>query len=416
MKADLLGTAIKARDIARERRAARREHGVTFSDSRDAYLGLTSLSTQFTHVTRAGGTTHVNLLLPELRTSAVFAGIRTAVQTAGIVASSTDLPLRVLAAGTARGTQRRDALRLAAQLSGLPESRIDVRTNEELASVATTADDVWIVTHWTTAHAIQVACENGVLEPRRVIYLIQDYEADFVPASTDRALARWTYHAGFTPLVNSIPVAQRLRQAESVHIPAEAVFAPAIDLERTAEVAAARERSDSVRVLFYGRPSKPRNMFGLGVAALRLHAAGPAGLTGSTRFASAGERHRRIPLSPHASLTSLGRLGWSEYYDVLSRTDVLISLQASVHPSHPPLEAAVSGAVVVTNDVESTRAQLHDRLLATEANPISLARAIDAATDIARSSTGRGFEPIREGALGVPLRTSVSNVLASARA
>ncbi len=125
-------------------------------------------------------------------------------------------------------------------------------------------DDVWIATHWKTAHPIDVAVTAGVIGRERVVYLVQDYEPGFSPWSTEYAVAASTYRAGFRMLVNSEPLRRYLAEVEALDVPRERTFAPHLDLELLDRVADARRHEDVVRVLFYGRPSKHRNLFRLG--------------------------------------------------------------------------------------------------------------------------------------------------------
>jgi hypothetical protein len=222
---------------------------------------------------------------------------------------------------------------------------------------------------------------------------VQDYEPGFTALSTDRVTASGTYRAGFHLLVNSEPVAAVLRAAEGVAVDATAVFAPDLDLVRLAAIAAQRASgappARPVTVLFYGRPSKPRNLFALGIAALRVAAPALPGIP--VRWVSAGEQHRYIDLGGGHRLESRGTLGWDEYFALLGECDVVLALQASPHPSHPPLEAALSGALAVTNEVAGTRASLHSRLLAVSPDPAALGAAVAEAVRAAdtRTTTAR---------------------------
>ncbi len=63
-----------------------------------------------------------------------------------------------------------------------PESRVDGRPGvrvvrrEDVLDETFGRDDVWIATHWKTAHPLDVAVTAGVVARDRVVYLVQDYE------------------------------------------------------------------------------------------------------------------------------------------------------------------------------------------------------------------------------------------------
>jgi hypothetical protein len=261
-------------------------------------------------------------------------------------------------------------------------------------------DDIWIATHYKTAHAVQVACEVGTISSERVVYLIQDYEPGFVAWSTESVLAEATYRAGFLPVVNSMPLWEYLTGEAGLDIPRDVVFAPAFEEDRLREAAAARRRTPTARVLYYGRRSKHRNLFELGVSAIKAAALELGDDVGRTEFVSLGEPHDDIPLPGGAVLTSRGRLAWAEYFAFLPTVDVALSLQQSPHPSHPPFDAAISGGLAVTNDFAGTRGQLHPRITAAPADTASLAAALITAIRSSWDAEPGEYRPVAAGSLG----------------
>jgi hypothetical protein len=271
---------------------------------------------------------------------------------------------------------------------------------EKIGTFTFGPDDLWLATHSKTAHAMQVACAAGLVDPGRVVYLIQDYEPGFTAWSTASVVASATYHAGFLPVVNSLPLKKYLVATEGITVDDDLVFAPAFDEERLRR-AAANHRSGPKTVLFYARPSKPRNLYALGIAALKATVADLGEEAAKVRFVSAGEKHPDVQLGAGATLRSLGRLDWDAYFEFLSGTSVVLGLQASPHPSHPPLDAAISGALAVTNDFAETRAELHPRLRAVPADVPSLAAAmVDA---IRNQPADTAYRAVSDGKLGRPL-------------
>ncbi|RZT58037.1 hypothetical protein EV140_2274 [Microcella alkaliphila] len=349
----------------------------------------------------------LNILLPELHPGRVFAGVSTALDVGNELARSLGVPVRVITlsgrivhrhvASTERYLQERFG------------SGIEHVVRAGLVGLPVSENDYWLCTHWVTAHAASVASMDGVIDSSRTIYLIQDFEPGFNAWSTSFEVARDTYHRGFTPLVNSQPLAAYLSQ-EGIAVPTGSVFAPHLNLEALQRVSERRE-TNVHRLLLYGRPSKPRNMFDLAIAALRRAIAeSPPGLE-KFDFVSAGEYHPDIDLGRGHTLRSVGVLDWDGYLDLLAASTVVLSLQASPHPSHPPLEAAVSGARAVTNDFAGTRSGLHLNLNAVPADPESLGSALveAIAADLVQG-TGP-YDGDFGGRLGAPMKDAIRNVV-----
>ena len=346
----------------------------------------------------------LNVVLPQLAVSSMFAGARTAIQVGLRLADLLDVPVRLIGlTGTMTGELRTAVENLIRSEYASSAFRVAaVLGSEELSQSLVGSEDRWLATHWTTAHSIDVAARLGVVNPKRVIYLIQDYEPGFSPWSTDFALARSTYHAGFAPVVNSSPLATYLRAEESLVIDDQLVFQPDLDLDRLERAWNLRQQIERRRrsVLFYARPDKPRNLFAIGMSALALVALEDE----SVEIRSAGASHQRPRSGPLSKMTLLGRTEWDRYFDHLAEADVLLSLQYSPHPSHPPLDAVVSGGLAVTNELGGVRGNLDPALDAVETDPQALAVAVQRSLELAKD--GRSSLPFSAdvlAALGDPL-------------
>jgi hypothetical protein len=373
-----------------------------------AYDGLADGSLTLAGIRMSGSApAHLNLLIGEVREGGVFAGIHTALSAAALLVERLSVPLRVVMLDfTSAGNSRE---RAAAAVERVLGASATVVPREALREAPFGAGDFWLASHWKTAHAAQVACELGLIDPGRVAYLIQDYEPGFSPWSTDSVLAEATYHAGFVPLVNSVPLWRFLGERESLSIDRSQVFAPVFELDRLRSAAKARRPDGVVRVLFYSRPSKHRNLFRLGVSALRATALGLED-GAPVEFLSVGEPHADLELAAGFPLRSLGRLAWDAYFDFLASTDVLLSLQQSPHPSHPPFDAAISGALAVTNDFSGLRGSLHPRISAVPATTSSLTEALLGAIRASTDAAPAGFLPVADDLLGGPLPDAVGVV------
>lgn len=386
---------------AAERRRAGRAAAVHAGLS-PAALALTGLTL------RDGSPRHVNLVLSELDPAHVFAGVHTALEAASGLATRLGLPLRVLTLTESAAPER--SRRLAERmLENRFGAHVPVVPRQSIGAAEFHPDDAWVVTHWTTAHAAQVSDLDGGIRADRVVYLVQDFEPGFTAWSTAWTTARATYDAGFTLLVNSAPLAHYLARHTGVPVEDSLVFSPALDEERLRSVASKRTRGP-VQVFFYGRPGKPRNLYALGIAALREAVLRLGEDAAGIEFVSAGEPHDPVDLGSGVGLVSLGALAWDDYFTALGRAGVVLSLQASPHPSHPPLEAASSGAIAVTNEFEGTRSGLHPRLHAVEATPAALGSAIAEAVRSARRDAPGPYEAIAPDRLGGSLDAALTTL------
>lgn len=386
------------------RRLARRIPGVApYADLAPSSLSLVGL--------KAGhGEPQLNLVLPELGSQSFFAGIRTAVLFAGGLARRLNLNLRVIPIRNSPiGSSRKQTIDLLARETGLDTSKIEILSTRSLAREKISDRDFWIATHWTTAHALDIACRTGVVKRSQITYLVQDYEAGFSPWSTDYALARNTLHSGFHIVVNSRPLAQYISQEESIPIPEATVFAPSLDMPMLKKAYGARRPGSKKKILFYARPSKPRNLYGIGISALSRLSEQIGSSDDNIEFISAGEKHPTVNLGNH-QIVSLGKLSWSAYYEVLSTVDIMLSLQHSPHPSHPPLDAVCSGAYAVTNEMGNTRGHLHDRLLVTRPDPDELATTTARALALTNSTRLPGFDESIVHRLGNDFEAVLDNV------
>lgn len=361
-----------------------------------------------------GDQPHVVLVLQAFEPDGFFAGIKTAVLAAARVAEELGLGLRVIVVQRARSSTHDEALAALASIvreAGLPAVAETLRLSTPMApeSGGHTTDDVWVATYWTTAWALKTLTHTGRVTADRVVYLIQDFEPGFYPWGPLYAKAFSTYDAGFRPLVNSASLARYV--ADVSPTTPDVAFAPALDL---GPLRAAAERwrpapDGEVRVLFYARPGKPRNMYAAGVEALRLWAERlPAGERGVVRFAGE-EIADEVDLGPRARVEMLGKLTYDGYHDLLADSDVGLALMLSPHPGHLALELPLAGIPTVTNDFAGYRAEWVSGLTVSGTDPVSIADALLRATDAARGLT-RHLPHELEVDLGVTLEQAVTRV------
>lgn len=331
----------------------------------------------------AGGTPRLVILVPSLELSQLTGGPNTALHLGARVAAR-GVPVRFVA--THGGVEALDGA-LAGHVSRLvggADRALPISYESVLGPgrpLRLARGDVLVATWWPTAYLAAAAIEQtGAAD---FIYLIQDFEPGFYPWSTNYALAEATYSMPMRAIFNDRLVEAHFvaggigRFRDAAASATSITFEPAVD----ATLFRPRPRTGPRRLLFYARPSKPRNLYPLGLHALRSAAAG--GTFQGWDLQSIGERIGRQALGDDAVLEPTPWLDVQGYAELLGTSDVLLSLMLSPHPSYPPLEMAASGGIVITNTfgvkTAAALATVSPRIRAVEPEVGALAAALRAA-------------------------------------
>lgn len=212
--------------------------------------------------------------------------------------------------------------------------------------------DIFLATHWSTARQLSAVLPS--LAIKKFFFMLQEFEPAFYPWSSNFALAIQTYGLDFIPIINqqfladylfSLPFG-RLRDPEFRK--SALVFEPAVD-SSLFHPAPASPRNRPNRLLFYARPTNTRNMFGLGLQALKEASADP--VFAGWEFLSLGSRDG-VPDMALGGGRVLRRAPWLDYKgyaDLLREGDLLLCPMLSPHTSYPVLEMAACGGIAVTN-------------------------------------------------------------------
>lgn len=259
------------------------------------------------------------------------------------------LPLRYVATS---GPLDADVYRLRAHakaVTGIDADAVEfVDASAPGGSLDIGVGDVLVATWWPTAHTARAALDVTVA--RGFVYLIQDFEPGFYPWSTKYALAAATYDMPFRAVVNEPMLLAHLRATGTGRFadpstPAVA-FMPAVD---RGVFAPRTERAYGPRrLVFYARPRHARNLFELGLAALRRAAEVGVFDSDDWEFLAIGEPIADLAIG-RGTLRATPWLDYRAYAAFLRSADVLLSLMLSPHTSYPPLEMAATGGHVVTN-------------------------------------------------------------------
>jgi len=346
----------------------------------------------------------LNVLVPVLAGDSTTGGPNTVLHLALRVARQ-GVPVRVV---TTRPQAATDPAwfrgHLARLLGGgaIPEAFEAVSAADTARPLAIGREDVFMATHWTTVQ--QVKGWLGELSRKSFIYLIQDFEPGFHPWSSNYALALETYDLDFLPVFNEQFLADYFAQhavgrfADPGFAGASLVFEPAVD--RGVFFADAQPHAGKRRLLFYARPTNERNLFGLGLQALRAAVAHPA--FAGWEFQAIGSRGSLpdFELGNGRVLRNAPWLDYGDYAGLLRGADLLLCPMLSPHTSYPVLEMAACGGLVVTTSFASKTAA---RLGGISPNIMPARPAIGsiaAALTEAAERVGRGYD--RSAPLALP--------------
>jgi hypothetical protein len=244
----------------------------------------------------------------------------------------------------------------------LPEVPI-VSAADARTPLAIGVQDRFMATHWTTAQQLKRVLP--LLARPKFFYMIQEFEPSFYAWSSNYALALETLGLDFWPVFNErvlcdFFVRQKVgRFATDDRVDERLVFEPAIE-RRMFHPRTGAARVGKKRLLFYARPSNTRNLFGLGLTALR-EATKSAAFSGGWEFLAIGGRGGvpELALSGGHRLRPAPWFGYADYGQFLRDADVLLCPMLSPHTSYPVLEMVACGGVSVTNTFETkTQAML----------------------------------------------------------
>lgn len=307
----------------------------------------------------------LNLMVPALSEHHVFGGIATALRCAdrlrGAFAS-----VRILVTDEGRGIAPAAGAWYGAWpiLTPTPGQPVPDRDGDHILNahpdfgrtLPVHAGDVFMATAWWTAHIGFPVLDwqdatFGVPPggPRRLLYLIQDYEPGFYAWSSRHALAEATYrHGERTLAVFNTQILADYFAREGYRFAVSHVLEPRLNPVLAAARARMTHFGKECVILVYGRPTVERNAFGLIVAALRQWAQSYPQAS-QWQVVSAGEAFEPVDLGAGCTLQPVGKLSLDDYAQQLARSAIGVSLMISPHPSYPPLEMAAFGATVLTN-------------------------------------------------------------------
>ena len=302
-----------------------------------------------------GDAPHLNIVLPGVKMAAMSGGPNTALAI-GYRLAEMGVPIRFISANAPPDADHAPLFDHFMKISGVSRrlenvSIIDAHDRTKRHNFG--RNDLFFATAWWTAQMVRRIIPG--FRNSKFIYLVQDFEPGLHEFSSYYALAMETYELDFLPVVNH-PIladhflAERVGQFAKLGTSRDLIILdPAID--RAHFYPAPKAPGDRKRLLFYARPSvAKRNMFELGVIALRKAVASGLFEDGAWDFIGMGEPFTPVALGGGRVLECAPWLGFHSYAEQMRSADLLLSLMFAPHPSYPPLEMAACGGVAVTNE------------------------------------------------------------------
>lgn len=208
------------------------------------------------------------------------------------------------------------------------------------------AADVILTTSWWSTRGVL-----GAVDPRQVVYLMQEDERMFYPRSDIGLLCSETIsRLDLRTIVNSRLLFDHLADGTD-RLPGLRErgfwFDPAFPAIPKSRKLGARKGKKNF--LFYARPNHPRNLYwrGLEVIDMTIRTGVLSPSEWNIHFVGADLPDMR--LAGGARPKVWGTLPWPRYVELLWEMDLGLSLMETPHPSYPPLDLAAAGAVAVTN-------------------------------------------------------------------
>ncbi len=303
----------------------------------------------------------LNVIIPSLKPDQTCGEISTALKVAmQVFWEMGDADIRFVVTST---DVDRASLATASELVGRPVLKARAGDINSGASVISSSDDrydamrlrkndYFFVTAWWTADlAFRLMADQHEIygTQNRLIYLIQDYEPGFYQWGEAFASAEATYGRAkeTIAIINSEELAnfmtEKYRFSSVSRLPCEI----------NPEIASSLKPTPKGKTIFaYGRPGTPRNCFGTLVEGLRIWQTRDPGKNCTWRIVFAGEAFSEVMIDELENASCAGKLTLADYAALLSEASVGISLMLSPHPSYPPLELAMAGALAITNDYD----------------------------------------------------------------
>lgn len=295
----------------------------------------------FTYKKRSAKKRRITIIIPAIEGKHLFAGTWTALKIFWTVKEKYNLRPRILCTDSLYDPTTLESVEF------IPKEEIrDIESwqRRDGGAVDVEHDEIFIATAWWTAYSAKELMRTSTF-----IYLIQDFEPGFYPWSYRYALAMETYTMKCLKIFNTKGLMDFLIESKAVSGDDMISFEPGINKKLYYPKVSQPRNNNKIKIIIYGRPEVPRNLFDLAILGLRKFLrAHPEIKKNISEIVSAGLKHDNFKIEG-LEVVSVGKITLTEWAELARRSDVGLSLMYSPHPSYPPLEMVASGMVVVTN-------------------------------------------------------------------
>jgi uncharacterized coiled-coil protein SlyX len=289
----------------------------------------------------------VTMVTDSISEGSVFGGVGTAMVLASTIARHTGAVLRVVTR-----TEPPHAANFAAVMAvhGMPQpADVEFAFNPVGGSheLDVSDNELFLTTSWWTTSSFR-----KVVRPGQIIYLLQEDERMFYPSSDERLFCQETLaDETIRFVVNSRMLFDHLTEGDDAlpNLKARGTwFEPAFPAAGNRHAAPGSPPAKR-RFFFYARPNNLRNLYWHGLQAILEGIEEDILDPDAWDFHFAGRDLTALELPRGVRPVLHQNLPWADYVALTRTVDVGLSLMATPHPSYPPLDLALAGAVVVTN-------------------------------------------------------------------
>ncbi len=250
--------------------------------------------------------------------------------------------------------------------------------------ISVSENDLFLTTSWWGTRSLL-----GAVDPRRIIYLLQEDERMFYPFGDDHLRCEETLSCpDIRFVVNSELLFEHLTTGPNA-LPNirrnGSFFEPAFPESHYYPAAVKRTPGSKRNFFFYARPRNERNLYWRGLEAIGAALEADILRPEDWEFYFVGRAIKEVTLPRNVNPVVLQDLSWQEYAALVRSIDLGLSLMDTPHPSYPPLDLAASGAVVVTNThgLKTSLAQYSENILTVKPTVDSLKNGMEAGARLA---------------------------------
>lgn len=290
------------------------------------------------------GKRRVTIVTDSINAGSLFGGVGTALVFGALMARHLDAQLRI-----ATRTEPPDGRSFAAVLE---INKISWNDNVDFSfiphdgsiSLAAAEDDIYLTTSWWTTQSVRQTVKH-----EQIIYLLQEDERMFYGEGDERLRCSNVLKDPNLKFVVNTELLYRHLVSGSEPLPNLLDNGKWFEPAFPSISALPRAPKPRRQFFFYARPHNLRNLYYLGLEVLRECIADGVLDPAEWDFHFAGKDLIDMELAEGVVPQLHQNMPWDEYVELVQKMDVGLSLMSTPHPSYPPMDLVMAGAMVVTN-------------------------------------------------------------------